>query len=394
LPHPGAQHVDVQVQVTGNLAQVADLPHQLHGVGLLFGRESSTGSLRHRDILAHLALSGVSTFSGQGHWQILPQGPAGSGGYVYALCAYDESVAPALFVGGVFTQVGGVSTYNIARWTGSAWTTFGAGATGYLGSSIRAFCVFDEGLGGRPRLFAGGLFSQIGNAVGYSVLGWDGSTWAPAAPGGGVSGAAFAMAALDDGQGSAFYVGGSFSATNLTLASGIARYGRHGLSGCDPVTGEAECLGDGSVTACPCSNSGILGNGCENSSMTGGARIDASGQANLATDTVTLHVSGTTPNASVLFFQGTALQAGGAGVPFGDGLRCVAGQQIRLAIRTASGGIANYGAQVSGDPLVSVSGGLTGPTTRHYQVWYRDAVTFCTTATFNLSNGLRLTWGP
>jgi len=128
--------------------------------------------------------------------------------------------------------------------------------------------------------------------------------------------------------------------------------------------------------------------------MTGGARIDASGQANLATDTVTLHVSGTTPNASVLFFQGTALQAGGAGVPFGDGLRCVAGQQIRLAIRTASGGIANYGAQVSGDPLVSVSGGLTGPTTRHYQVWYRDAVTFCTTATFNLSNGLRLTWGP
>jgi len=66
LPHPGAQHVDVQVQVTGNLAQVADLPHQLHGVGLLFGRESSTASLRHRDILAHLALAGVSTNSGQG----------------------------------------------------------------------------------------------------------------------------------------------------------------------------------------------------------------------------------------------------------------------------------------------------------------------------------------
>ncbi len=31
---------------------------------------------------------------------------------------------------------------------------------------------------------------------------------------------------------------------------------------------------------------------------------------------------------------------------------------------------------------------------KHYQCWYRDAATFCTTSTFNLSNGLSLTWGP
>jgi len=66
LPHPRAQDVRVQVQVTGHLAQVLDLPYQPHGIGLLLGGETTTGSLRHLDILAHFALSGVSTFPGQG----------------------------------------------------------------------------------------------------------------------------------------------------------------------------------------------------------------------------------------------------------------------------------------------------------------------------------------
>jgi hypothetical protein len=29
-----------------------------------------------------------------------------------------------------------------------------------------------------------------------------------------------------------------------------------------------------------------------------------------------------------------------------------------------------------------------------YQVWYRNASAFCTPATFNLTNGLRVTWVP
>jgi hypothetical protein len=33
------------------------------------------------------------------------------------------------------------------------------------------------------------------------------------------------------------------------------------------------------------------------------------------------------------------------------------------------------------------------PGTRTYQVWYRNAAAFCTISTFNLTNGIELSWG-
>jgi hypothetical protein len=66
---------------------------------------------------------------------------------------------------------------------------------------------------------------------------------------------------------------------------------------------------------------------------------------------------------------------------------------IRLGTKTASGGVASY--PTGGDLSVSVRG-LIPPAggVRFYQAWYRNAATFCTTATFNLTNGLATTWGP
>ena len=43
----------------------------------------------------------------------------------------------------------------------------------------------------------------------------------------------------------------------------------------------------------------------------------------------------------------------------------------------------------------SVRGGVPiGGGTFYYQVWYRNAASFCTAATFNLTNGLEITWLP
>jgi hypothetical protein len=98
------------------------------------------------------------------------------------------------------------------------------------------------------------------------------------------------------------------------------------------------------------------------------------------------------PNSSALYFQGTTRQNGGAGSAFGDGLRCAGGTIIRLGTKTNVGGASAYPA--GGDPSVSVRGSVTVPGTRTYQVWYRNAATFCTASTFNLSNGVELTWGP
>jgi hypothetical protein len=122
-----------------------------------------------------------------------------------------------------------------------------------------------------------------------------------------------------------------------------------------------------------------------------GANLAANGSASLASDSITLTSTGT-PNASVLFFQGTQRVNGGAGTIFGDGLRCVAGAVTRLGTSSASAGEARVPTPL--DPPVSTLGAIAAPGTFHYQVWYRNAADFCTASTFNLTNGLSLTWTP
>jgi len=156
--------------------------------------------------------------------------------------------------------------------------------------------------------------------------------------------------------------------------------------------GTAYCFGDGTATACPCANSSSFGTneGCLNSLGLGG-KLVATGSASLGNDTLVLQ--GTQmPNSSALYFQGTAQQSAVAGAVFGDGLRCAAGSITRLGTKTNAGGGSVYPAV--GDPSVSVRGVVLGAGTREYQVWYRNAAAFCTASTFNLTNGLQVSWAP
>jgi Tol biopolymer transport system component len=150
------------------------------------------------------------------------------------------------------------------------------------------------------------------------------------------------------------------------------------------------CPGDGSGTACPCGNSSAPGSGqgCLHSLGTGGM-LRAGGVASLAADSVVL--TGTLmPNSSALYFQGTTDTGGGSGIVFGDGLRCVGGNIIRLGTKMNTGGSSHYPS--AGDPPVSVRGVVTVPGERTYQIWYRNAASFCSAATFNLTNGVRFSW--
>jgi hypothetical protein len=101
------------------------------------------------------------------------------------------------------------------------------------------------------------------------------------------------------------------------------------------------------------------------------------------------------PNTTVtMYLQGTVKILGGQGTVFGDGLRCVTGQVIRLGLETNVGGASSYGGP-EGDIPISVRGNLPASGgTRYYQAWYRNAASFCTSNTFNLSNGLEIVWLP
>jgi hypothetical protein len=155
----------------------------------------------------------------------------------------------------------------------------------------------------------------------------------------------------------------------------------------------AYCSGDGSLaTACPCANTGAPGRGCDNSLASGGALLSASGS--VLPDQVLLGASGELASSLSIFLQGDA--SAPAGIVFGDGLRCVAGALKRLYAKNAVGG--SVSAPLAGElPIHLRSAQLGDPiplgATRWYQVYYRDPnAGFCPSATFNVSNGVRVGW--
>jgi hypothetical protein len=159
-------------------------------------------------------------------------------------------------------------------------------------------------------------------------------------------------------------------------------------------SGTPFCFGDGSGTACPCSNTGSSGHGCENSSATGGARLVANGTTN--PDTMILSAFGEKPSALSVFFQGTTSEAP---IHYGDGLRCVGGTFRRLYSKNASGGQAQ--APQSGELSITMRSAALGDpipsgSTRYYFVSYRDPdPTFCPSppgGTFNVTNALSIVW--
>ena len=172
------------------------------------------------------------------------------------------------------------------------------------------------------------------------------------------------------------------------------------LSVASPITanaGTAYCFGDGSGTACPCGNVDPSGlGGCLHASspvLGPGAVLSSSGTEipTVADDTVMLTVTGLPPVTALLFFQGTATLGAGAGIVFGDGLRCAGGTIIRLKVKMSTGGTVSF--PETGEPQLHIAGAIPGTSsTRYYQGWYRNPSPFCTPAFFNLSNGLQIDW--
>jgi len=87
-----------------------------------------------------------------------------------------------------------------------------------------------------------------------------------------------------------------------------------------------------------------------------------------------------------LYLQGTAPAA----APFGDGLSCAGGTIVRLGTKGNVSGGSAY--PLVGDPPISVRGACSAGDVRVYQCWYRNAADFCTSSTFNLTNGLSVQW--
>ena len=171
------------------------------------------------------------------------------------------------------------------------------------------------------------------------------------------------------------------------------RGGTNFTSLCDP--------GAGGVIACPCGNpSGGSGQGCDNSSATGGALLTASGGTYLSSDSLVFTTLGEKPTALSILTQWTGTSATGA--VYGMGVRCTSGTFKRLYTKSAVGGSITAPEYGAGDPTVSVRSASLGDTilsgqSRWYFVYYRDPIVLggCPpSSTFNATQTGRVTWSP
>jgi hypothetical protein len=139
----------------------------------------------------------------------------------------------------------------------------------------------------------------------------------------------------------------------------------------------------------PCGNPGAAGNGCGNGANPSGANLSASGFPSISSDSIAFVGGGAAAGQPGLFFQGDNAVNNGAGAFFGDGLRCAGMNVVRLQVVAADG---NGDSQTSA--AIAATGGVAVGDTRHYQLWYRDPAGSPCGSTFNLTNGLTLSWLP
>ncbi|MFT5152416.1 MAG: hypothetical protein ACI841_002414 [Planctomycetota bacterium] len=115
-----------------------------------------------------------------------------------------------------------------------------------------------------------------------------------------------------------------------------------------------------------------------------GALLSAAGSSSVATDDITLLVTGAVSGQFGLCYYGPNQIS----IPFGDGTRCVGGSTLRLGPPQAADGMGQF------SRVVSCAGeGFVGGQVVNVQYWYRDPGGPGGTG-YNLSNGLEITLTP
>ncbi|MBK7642573.1 MAG: PD40 domain-containing protein [Planctomycetes bacterium] len=216
-------------------------------------------------------------------------------------------------------------------------------------------------------------------------------------------------------------VGGTANAYPITTS--ISRDGRYvafGSEASDLVPGDTNSSGDvfihdrhasgftgicdpgtNNVLPCPCNNppSGP-GQGCDNSSFTGGAILAAQGYAYVSIDSLVFTTLLEKPSALSILLQGSGVAVNG--VAFGQGVRCAGGVLKRLYVKQAANGSITAPELGAGDATVSARCAQLGIPIQSgqahiYQVYYRDSAVLggCPAAsTFNATQAGSVSWWP
>lgn len=149
------------------------------------------------------------------NWSAVSGSTNGSGN---ALAVFDDGSGPALYVGGNFSRAGSQQISRLARWDGTQWGDVGGGVNN-LG--VSALAVFDDGSG--PALYVGGEFTQAGGIAASNIAKWDGASWS--ALGGGTNGPVRALHVVEHDGVAMLAVAGDFTEVDGQPAGRIALFG-------------------------------------------------------------------------------------------------------------------------------------------------------------------------
>lgn len=140
---------------------------------------------------------------------------------------------------------------------------------------------------------------------------------------------------------------------------------------------------------CPCGPGSERDRGCANSVSTLGAGLELTGTPSLTADSLAL-VATDMPEGTCFLLQGT--EFGYASTPLGDGRLCLRGSVMRISSTQVQSGSAMF-PTTAGRPISS-NGHVVAPSTRSYQLVYRDPLRFCTPSQLNATNGVAVLWMP
>ncbi len=172
---------------------------------------------------------GIARWNGQ-QWSAMGEGIRGFDRSVNAMAVFPPGAGGQLYVGGRFSLAGPVSVSNMARWTGTSWTGVGAGITNTAGlAHVRTMATTT--IGG-PALLVGGEFTHAGAVATNNLARWSGSSWSSMGGGVGLAGEAVrSITHHDDGGGATLYVGGLFTSAGGGPARNFARWNGTGWAG-------------------------------------------------------------------------------------------------------------------------------------------------------------------